>query len=579
MKLFRCAIAAAASLCGSYARPAEVPDWNDAQKRYFAMTPPERRAAFADKEWRMAAFTPRGGKWREAGEGETSRFVHLGDVPNMRDFGGLKTTDGKTFRRGMLFRSAGLNGNARERMVTNEVGVVSKRYFGRGSERLDKDSRQYATETLCLRTDLDLRCPGECNGMVSSPLGIKAKWVRSTFLPYAKLFTPEGKAAFAETFAVLLDEVNYPLVFHCISGADRTGTLAFIIEALCGVSDEDMLMDWEITVFSTRNMGFAHPERYDRLVEGFMKYPGATMREKVQAFVIEQGFTREEIDRLRAFLLKEDVQSLDVAPGVSFRELDYEKPRRMVAYVARIDLTTPGIGFSITGRAPNWGTQVGDETNGYFRVETVRETTADFMRRQRAEGRDVRVAANVTGWGPWPSPPTPEGAAFADPVAWVVSDGVEVSEPKPVNACFVVRKDGTAQISRDFRRQDADDVAFALGGMPIMADGTALVDIGKNIHPRTAIGLTADGKTLVILAVDGRTPAYSRGATLHDLCEILKGEGVTDALNMDGGGSTSLVVWDGARGEPKMLNRHRHGAVRGVAVNFGITFGPSRGEM
>ena len=572
MKLFRYAVAAIAAVCCLGTLAAEVPDWNAAQEKFFSMSPAERRQAFADSQWRLAAFTPGGGKWREAKEGETSRFVHLGNVQNMRDFDGLKTQDGKTFRSGMLFRSGGLNGNARQRPVTNELGKVSRRYFGRGAVLLDKDAIEYATKKLGLRTDLDLRGPGECNYMVASPLGTGVRWVRTSFQPYAALFTPEGKAAFAEAFAVLLDETNYPLVFHCISGADRTGTLAFIIEALCGVSDADMLLDWEITVFSTRNMGFAHPERYDRLIEGFMKYPGATMREKVEAFVIEQGFTREEIDRLRAFLLKEDVRTFDIQPGVSFRELQFDEPRRMVAYVARIDLTTPGIGFAITGRAANWGTLVGDRTNGFFRVETVRETTVDFMRRTRAEGRNVLVAANVTGWGPWPAPPTPEGAAFADPVAWVVSDGVEVSAPKPVNTCFVVHKDGSAAILKNCKKEERNDVAFALGGHQIMSNGVTLVRVWNDVHPRTAVGLTADRKTLVLLAVDGRTPAYSRGASLYDLCEILKGEGVTDALNMDGGGSTSLVVWDQKRGEPKMLNRHRNGTLRAVAVNLGITF-------
>lgn len=290
-------VAAAAARCG------EVPEWNAAQEKFFAMTPAERRAAFTNAEWRLAAFNRGGARWREAREGETSRFVRLGRVPNMRDFGGLRTLDGRKFRRGMLYRSAGLNGNAQAREVTNELGKVMRRYRGVGAVRLDDVDREYAKGTLGLRTDLDLRGPGECNGMTSSPLGADVRWVRTSFRCYAGLFSPEGKAAFAETFPVLLDESSYPLVFHCISGADRTGTLAFIVEALCGVSDADRLLDWELTVFSTRNIGFAHKERYDRLVEGFMKYPGATMREKVEAFVVEQGFARAEIDALRELLL------------------------------------------------------------------------------------------------------------------------------------------------------------------------------------------------------------------------------------------------------------------------------------
>ena len=245
----------------------------------------------------------------------------------------------------------------------------------------------------------------------------------------------------------------------------------------------------------------------------------------------------------------------------------------MVGYVARVDLNAPGIGFSVTGRARNWGTQVGDETNGFFRVETERETTLDFMSRLRAAERDVDIAVNVTGWGPWPTPPTPEGAAFADPVSWVVSDGVEVSAPKDDRSCLVVRKDGTVSILEKQGQDKGEQIVFALGAHLIMRNGVETKRDNPSVHPRTALGLTADGKTLVILVVDGRIPAYSRGATYHDLCEILRKEGVTDALNMDGGGSSSLVVWDRKHGEPRMLNRHRNGTLRKVAVNLGITLG------
>ena len=53
-----------------------------------------------------------------------------------------------------------------------------------------------------------------------------------------------------DIFAVLSDESNYPVYFHCNAGADRTGTLAFLIEGLLGVSYADTIRDFELTSFS-----------------------------------------------------------------------------------------------------------------------------------------------------------------------------------------------------------------------------------------------------------------------------------------------------------------------------------------
>ncbi len=105
-------------------------------------------------------------------------------------------------------------------------------------------------------------------------------------------------------------------------------------------------------------------------------------------------------------------------------------------------------------------------------------------------------------------------------------------------------------------------------------DGTHKPDVdpAKGGEPRTALGLTPDRKTLVILAVDGRQPGYSEGASFADVADIMLMEGCSDAVNMDGGGSTSFVVWDRENACPKMLNRHANGYRRRVAVNLGITF-------
>ena len=260
--------------------------------------------------------------------------------------------------------------------------------------------------------------------------------------------------------------------------------------------------------------------------------------------------------------------------GVTIRAYALDKPRLMKAYVVRIDLTTQGIGFTATERADGWGRRIPEVTNRVFRRETKRETTADFMVRRRREGRNVEVAVNTTPWCPWPMP---KGCEHCDPVGWCVADGVEVSRPKRREALFIVRKDGTAEITPDVPSGGTNDVAFAASAFDLlMTNGIDTISFNRpenaGLHPRTAFGLTSDRKTLVLLAIDGRQPGYSGGATLDDIRAILRREGVSDAVNMDGGGSTSLVVWDAKNGRPEMLNRHPGRTVRKNAVNFGITF-------
>ena len=74
----------------------------------------------------------------------------------------------------------------------------------------------------------------------------------------------------------------------------------------------------------------------------------------------------------------------------------------------------------------------------------------------------------------------------------------------------------------------------------------------------------------MLLVADGRQPNYSIGALGMDLHEILRKEGVTDAVDMDGGGSSTLTVFDAKRGTPWTLNRPSDGRPRRNALNVGI---------
>jgi hypothetical protein len=92
--------------------------------------------------------------------------------------------------------------------------------------------------------------------------------------------------------------------------------------------------------------------------------------------------------------------------------------------------------------------------------------------------------------------------------------------------------------------------AEAVGGFPMLLhDGTPMLDrqtvrpeFGLNRHPRTAIGWTTDRSRLFFVVVDGRQPPYSDGMSLPELTWLFQRLGADHALNLDGGGSTALVI-------------------------------------
>jgi exopolysaccharide biosynthesis protein len=90
---------------------------------------------------------------------------------------------------------------------------------------------------------------------------------------------------------------------------------------------------------------------------------------------------------------------------------------------------------------------------------------------------------------------------------------------------------------------------FIVGGTPkLISDGKPIEDYSAerirddfvlSRHPRTAIGILPDGEWLFIV-VDGRRPDHSIGMTLEELTDLLLQKGCREALNLDGGGSSTM---------------------------------------
>lgn len=148
-----------------------------------------------------------------------------------------------------------------------------------------------------------------------------------------------------------------------------------------------------------------------------------------------------------------------------------------------------------------------------------------------------------------------------------------------------LKKDDKVTIQFDIKSANNTDWTeidqAVTGGSWLLKDGKVFIDnavTGFNkgfvngLNPRSAVGLTADGK-LLIMAVDGRQAGLSRGVSLPDLAALMQKYGAVNAINLDGGGSTTLSY----RG--MLLNSPSGGDLRPVANGLLVFATPSSPDI
>lgn len=171
------------------------------------------------------------------------RFITTDAIVNVRDIGGWKAGD-KKIKYEQIYRGGKTN--------TISDNICS-----------DKDKKIF-TEELGIRTEIDLRTAGHDDGnQTESVFGKDIKYLKASITGYtyivpgfyqsnpARSYDTIAPDSIRRIFNMLGDESNYPIYFHCNAGADRTGTLAFLINGVLGVSYEDLTRDFELTSFST----------------------------------------------------------------------------------------------------------------------------------------------------------------------------------------------------------------------------------------------------------------------------------------------------------------------------------------
>jgi hypothetical protein len=161
----------------------------------------------------------------------------------------------------------------------------------------------------------------------------------------------------------------------------------------------------------------------------------------------------------------------------------------------------------------------------------------------------------------------------------VVRTSTRLGTGKAIDGVMLVGRGAGAQALRALRVGQRVQVRWQVRGTPRMAitgnkflvrDGVVQVVDDREMHPRTAIGIDRSSKSLLFLVVDGRQK-FSRGNTMVELANKMIDLGADEALNLDGGGSTTMMARGGS-GNLRVVNSPSDGRLRPVANGIEIVY-------
>ncbi len=215
----------------------------------------------------------------------TPRVLSISGAVNVRDIGGWRTTDGKIIRQGLLYRGSEIDGAYRADFCLTDSGIVS------------------LTKDLGVICDFDLRGSSKYISE-QSPLGASINHLQFASPQYSEVFDASGEKEIKAVFSALADKDNYPMYMHCTLGLDRTGTVCYILEALLGMSEADLLKEFELSSLYYTNIR-TRDSNFDlmKFIYDFDALDGASTQEKAQNYLLSIGVTQDEINSIKTIFL------------------------------------------------------------------------------------------------------------------------------------------------------------------------------------------------------------------------------------------------------------------------------------
>ncbi len=264
----------------------------DYSKEVFSQSlSPEKRSASLENlrpdtnyEYLIQVGFSNGKKIEKSGVFKTEQsncFLFIDGIRNVRDIGTTKTVDGRQIKKYMLYRGTELDGGVYPKYTISQHG------------------KNYMLNVLNIKTEVDLRWYDEKT--MRDALGPDVNHIYCPVAGYSEFFDTDYSAESTKAiFSKLTNSDAYPVYIHCAVGADRTGTVIYLLEALLGVDEKTLYQEWECSVLC---LGDTFYEEMDLFVKQFKTLKGNTMQEKAENYLLSIGVTQQEIDSIREILL------------------------------------------------------------------------------------------------------------------------------------------------------------------------------------------------------------------------------------------------------------------------------------
>lgn len=218
--------------------------------------------------------------------------------------------------------------------------------------------------------------------------------------------------------------------------------------------------------------------------------------------------------------------------GITFHDEIRKDPPQQLHWMT-VDLIDPHISLHVARGGPDpdgagpWQTTLNLPSKIAQREGFEVTINGDFF----ASRRQPKEPFKVDQWA------TVAGPAATDSQTWATT-------PKP-RPCLVVRKSGTVTIER-ISKPGPDDAEVIAGNVLLVSNGKPVTHPNDTArHPRTVVGLDPGSTRLTILMVDGRRKGIADGMTYAELAREMINAGCDRALNLDGGGSSIMLLRQG----------------------------------